>query len=106
MVYYSQQADIDLCDILIGLQQWGKHPLTYEHASEYVDDITDECDNLDNKHYHFPAEYPEHLEYGEYVFAYKRNPRTTWYVIYDIDNKENIYIQKIINNHLTIIAKY
>ena len=102
MVYYSQQADIDLYNILTGLQKWGKHPLTYEHASQYVDDIVDECNALDKRYLHFSAEYPEHCDYGEFVFAYKRNQRTTWFVIYDIDDKKNIYIQKIISNYLTV----
>ena len=102
MVYYSSQADIDLYDILVGLQKWGKHPLTYEHASQYVDEIVDVCDTLDTTVYHFPAQYPDHSQYGKFVYAYKRNQRTTWYVIYDIDEEKNIYIQKIISNYLTI----
>jgi hypothetical protein len=32
MVYYSNQAKIDLSGILIGLMEWDKHPLEAKHA--------------------------------------------------------------------------
>jgi hypothetical protein len=36
------------------------------------------------------------------VHRYRRNPNTTWYIIYDIDRDNNICINKIISNYLTI----
>ena len=101
MVYYSEQAETDLDDIVVGMLEWEKHDLTFEHIMSYRYDLKRACDALEMKHYHFPAEYPQHLEYGKYVLAYKRNPRTTWYIIYDIDEKGDIYINKIISNYLT-----
>jgi len=87
MVYYSQLADDDLTDIFIGLTRWVKHPLEYEHAAKYVDDIADTCDQLDQSSYHAPAQYPAHVKYGKNVYKYTRNKNTTWYIIYDYDNK-------------------
>jgi hypothetical protein len=101
MVIYNTQARRDLANILKGLISWKKHPLEYVHALQYVDDITDACDNLDDRTYHFDATYDEHLQYGDKVFTYKRNPHTTWYVIYDVDNYRNVYINKIVSNYLT-----
>ena len=102
MVYYSEQAEIDLDDIVTGMLQWEKHTLTFEHVMTYRYDLENACNALDKRYLHFSAEYPEHCEYGEYAFAYKRNQRTTWFVIYDIDDEKNIYIQKIISNYLTV----
>ncbi|MDR1737482.1 MAG: hypothetical protein LBR66_01495 [Candidatus Symbiothrix sp.] len=102
MVFYSEQSRQDLEDILYGLITWDKHPLTYEHAHVYVSDIRAVCGVLDSISYHSLALYETHLNFGRYVFAYKRNPRTTWYIIYDIDNQKNVYIQKIISNYLTV----
>jgi len=40
-------------------------------------------------------------QYGKYVHRYKRNRRTLWYFIYDKIG-ENVFINKIISNYVTI----
>jgi len=102
MVYYSKQADFDLDNILDGLLAWKKFTLTREFCLNYVSDIIDICDSLDTKTIHFDAVYETHRRYGEKVHKYSRNKATTWYIIYNVDFYNNIYINKIINNHLTI----
>ena len=104
MVYYSDVAKYDLKEILQGLATWRKHPLSYDHAARYVADIRTTCDNLEYKSIHFNADYEIHKKYGKKVYLYKRNSTTSWYIIYNIDEKGDIFIQKIINNHLTIIT--
>ena len=100
MVFYSEQADRDLNNILEGLLYWNKVELSREFCLSYVNDIIDVCDVLDRKIYHFNTFYETHKKYGSKVHTYIRNARTTWYIIYDkIDN--NIYINKIISNYLT-----
>jgi len=47
MVYYSEQAENGLYNILIGLANWEKHPLGIQHALNYYDDIRQICDKLD-----------------------------------------------------------
>ena len=101
MVYYNSQARIDLSNILIGLIEWKKHPLEPNHAIQYVSEIRKECDTLDKRIIHINAIYDIHRKYGEKVHIYKRNANTIWYIIY---NKigENIYVEKIINNYMTV----
>jgi len=103
MVYYSKQADSDLDEILEGLLSWKKHTLTREFCLDYVSDIITVCDSLDTKTYHFDVVYEIHKHYGKKVHKYSRNNATTWYIIYDVDLLNNIYINKIINNHLTVL---
>jgi len=102
MVYYSKQADNDLDNILDGLLTWQKHTLSREFCLNYISDIIDVCDSLDTKEIHFNAVYETHKRYGNMVHKYSRNKSTTWYIIYDFDSYNNIYINKIISNHLTI----
>jgi hypothetical protein len=45
-------AENDLSGIFIGLSLWKKHPLEFEHAMKYVDDIVDVCENLDKTNFH------------------------------------------------------
>jgi hypothetical protein len=100
MVFYSEQADSDLNNILEGLLYWSKIELSREFCLSYVNDIADVCDSLDKKQFHLSAIYETHKKYGSKVHTYTRNTRTTWYIIYDkIEN--NIYINKIISNYLT-----
>ena len=102
MVFYSIQADNDLDDILEGLHAWRKHTLTREFCLSYISDLVDVCDSLDKKNIHFSAVYESHKLYGDKVHKYVRNKNTTWYIIYDIDISNNVFINKIISNHLTI----
>jgi hypothetical protein len=102
MVFVSRQVKIDLDNIIIGLLEWDKIELTVPEVMQYVDDISDICYKLGNSSYHHPAQYKEHLKYGKYSHSYKRNKNTTWYIIYDIDLYNHIYVNKIISNYLTI----
>jgi len=102
MVYYSEQADNDLDEILEGLLTWQKHSLTREFCLDYVSDLIDICDSLDNKRFHINTVYNIHKRYGEKVHKYFRNQNTTWYIIYDIDSNNDVFVNKIINNYMTV----
>jgi len=102
MVYYSQQAESDLDDILEGLLTWQKCTLTRDFCLNYVSDIIDICNTLDTKVFHFNTVYETHKRFGKKVHKYLRNKTTTWYIIYDMDAYSNIYVNKIINNYQTI----
>jgi len=101
-VYISLQAVEDLKNIFTGLINWKKGALEIEHAIKYVDDIERQCYSIGNKTYHSKAKYPKHKHFGEKVFVYRRNPNTEWYIVYNIDNTNNIFITKIISNYLTV----
>jgi len=101
MVFINTQAKIDLDNIVIGLLDWNKITLSVIEVMQYVDDIATICNKLDVA-YHHHAKYNEHLKYGKYSYPYNRNKNTTWYIIYDIDSDNNIFVNKIISNYLTI----
>ncbi|MDO5664246.1 MAG: hypothetical protein Q4G63_03185 [Bacteroidia bacterium] len=101
MVFFSEIADNDLTEILLGLISWEKHPLEKTHALNYVDDIVSVCHSLDTKSFHSKTTYPAHKRYGEKVYRYGRNPQTIWYIIYDIDKYGNVFVNKIMSNHTT-----
>jgi hypothetical protein len=102
MVYYSKQADSDLDEILKGLLTWHKHTLTREYCLSYISDILNICDNLATQTFHLDTQYEIHKRYGKKVYKYSRNKNTIWYIIYNTDTNNNIFINKIINNYLTI----
>jgi len=102
MVFINLQAKVDMDNIVTGLLEWDKIELTVQEVMQYVDDISDICYKLDNISYHPRSKYNEHLKYGEYSYPYKRNKSTTWYIIYDIDDCNDIYVNKIISNYLTV----
>ncbi|MDR1781280.1 MAG: hypothetical protein LBR50_11245 [Tannerella sp.] len=102
MVFYSEQADNDLDNILDGLLHWEKFALTQDFCLDYVSSIIDVCDSLDSLSYHASATYETHKQYGDKVYAYLRNRSTTWYIIYNVDFAGNILVNKIISNHLTV----
>ncbi len=101
MVIYSSRAIDDLTNILYGLRNWTKHFVSDEQAIRYVDDISDICDHLDTKSFHFNARFIFHKRYGEKVYTYRRNKNTIWYIIYNLDQHGNVYIQRIISNYNT-----
>ena len=101
MVYYSDTATTDFKQILLGLMTWEKRQLEYERALSYVDDIYAVCESLANKIRHQPAYYENHKNYGNYVYAYKRNRATTWYIVYNVIQND-VHIEKIISNYLTV----
>ena len=102
MVYYSKQTDNDLDEILAGLLTWQKHTLTREFCLNYVSDIIDICEGLAYKSFHADAVYEIHKRYGKKVHKYSRNKNTTWYIIYNVTASNDIFIEKIISNYLTV----
>ena len=101
MVLFSKVAITNLSDILTGLIGWKKHPLEVEHAMKYVSEIRRVCETLDTKTFHFNVLYASHKRFGEKVHTYRRNKNTIWYIIYNLDHHENVYIQRIISNYNT-----
>jgi hypothetical protein len=102
MVFISSQAKIDLDNIVIGLLEWEKIVLTVDEVMRYVDDIVDICYRLDTVGYRHKATHEEQSKHGTYVYPYKRNQKTTWYIVYNIDFSGNVLVNKIISNYLTI----
>jgi len=102
MVLFKQTARQDLEEIRIGLLYWEKIELSKSFIHSYMDDIIDECYSLDKKNIRFKATYNDHLKHGTYVHTYKRNTKTTWYIIYNIDEKGNVLINRIISNYMTV----
>ena len=104
MVIWSEESKSDLRDILFALITWEKHkPLTLASARAYVKEIRKMGDSINKLPYHSNAAYNDHRAYGAKVCRYKRNPKTTWYIIYNWDEVNKIaYINKIMSNHLTI----
>jgi hypothetical protein len=106
MVVYNQQARADLQGIFDGLSAWktdsGQFYMTNEQITDYHNDILDICEQIDTVAYHARAKFPEHRLWGDFVYTYKRNARTEWYIIYNIV-REYFIIEKIISNHTTHI---
>ena len=105
MVVFNEQARIDLENIFDGLLGWktpnGQYYMDNIEVINYHNDILDVCESLDFISFHAKAKYPDHLKYGTHVYTYKRSAKTVWYIIYNI--KENdIFIEKIMNNYLTL----
>jgi hypothetical protein len=101
MVFYSFNSRQDLRNIFDGLLDWTKHKLEYNHVVLYHNDILNVCNSIGTKTFHFNAQIPIHKRYGEKVHKYKRNKQTIWYIIYNLDYHGNVYIQRIISNHIT-----
>ena len=102
MVYFNPFALEDYSNILYGLLTWPKHPLEPEHAKQYMDDIEKVCRSLDNISFHRRTIYNVHKRYGDFVYNYRRNKNTCWYIIYNMDMFYNVYIEKIMNNYITL----
>ena len=100
-VYISQQAVDDLNSIFTALITWKNGSLEIEHALQYVDDIERQCYSIGLKSYHSKANYAIHKTFGDKVYTYRRNRTTCWYIIYSIDQFQNILITKIISNFNT-----
>ena len=102
MVLFSEIANQDLDDIYNGLLNWGKFELERTTVINYVVSIVEECGKLDQMSFHKYALYKMHKEFGEYVYLYRRNQNTTWYIIYDYDKSNDIvYINHITSKHST-----
>jgi hypothetical protein len=104
MVIWSEESINDLEDILFALITWEKHkPLTLDAAKLYVEDVERMGNSIPKLLSHTNSTYDDHRAYGTKVCKYKRNPRTTWYIIYDWDEVNKIaYINKIMNNYMTV----
>ena len=102
-VYFNGQSEQDLSDIITGLLLWTKVSISEEQAHQYVDDIYSTAHTIPDLTYHQKCTYIVHKQYGEYQLKYKRNYRTTWYIIYDIDPKsDDMLINRIISNYMTV----
>lgn len=101
-VYFNVQAEQDLSDIITGLLLWTKVSISEEEALGYADDIYLFAHTISELTHHQKCKYLMHRLYGEYHLKYKRNSRTTWYIIYDINPVSgDILINRIISNHIT-----
>ena len=102
-VFFNEQAEQDLSEIVIGLLLWTKISITEEEALQYADDIYLMAQTIPDLSYHQKCQYNMHRQYGKYQLKYKRNKRTTWYIIYDIeDDSGNVFINKVISNYMTL----
>ncbi len=105
MVYWNKTAVSDINTIFIGLLEWktvnGQTHLTYDAVVAYLEDLRTIFNHIDLLHFHHKATYNLHKMFGEYVYKYRRNARTSWYACYDI-LRGCIYLNRIFNNYLTL----
>ncbi|HBL33297.1 MAG TPA: hypothetical protein DDZ96_05685 [Porphyromonadaceae bacterium] len=102
MVYIHEQVYADLDLVFNGMLHWNKAKLSFAFVEQYIDDIITHCYAIDRENYHFAAKYSEHKRYGAYIYRYRRNKQTIWYIIYDMDIYGNIFVNKIISNYTTL----
>jgi hypothetical protein len=100
-VFLSKQAVQDLKTIFQGLISWSKGALELPHALRYVNEIENACYALGNKPIHLRSRFLVHQHFGTYVFRFRRNRQTTWYIVYDIAPNGTILVNKILSNHTT-----
>lgn len=101
MVYINEEVYIDLEQIFEGLYKWAKVYLSLEFMEEYIDDLLDQCYAIENTTHHFEASYHTHKQYGDYVYRFRRNPHTLWYIIYNMNEGGDIFVNKVLSNHRT-----
>ena len=101
MIYIKKRASNDLARLVIKLMTFKKHPLTREHAIDYVEKIKSECYTLMNLSVRRKAIYYTHQKHGTFVHRYDKHDNIQWYIIYDFDKYGNILIKKIISNNQT-----
>ncbi|MDO5666152.1 MAG: hypothetical protein Q4G63_12985 [Bacteroidia bacterium] len=102
MVLYSSQALNDFDIIFEGLLHWEKIKLSEQFTIDYVNDIKTECEKIPYKSYHENTTYKTHKLHGQKVHRYHRNPHTTWYILYDMDTKGTVFVNRIISNYTTV----
>ncbi len=100
-VIIAERVFVEMKNIFYALTHWKKGALEEDAAHHYVEDIIREIYSIPEKFYHSNAVYPEHKKYGNKVHKYRRNAHTTWYIIYNTDSYNNIFVNKIISNHTT-----
>ena len=86
-IFVSEEAEIDLQNILFALIHWEKGGLSQKHAHAYVNDIVHMMHLIPKNSHHFPTTYPKHRRFGNFVHRYRRNKQTMWYIIYNKDEK-------------------
>jgi hypothetical protein len=106
MVYYSKNSQQDFVRLFKELLNWktknNEYRMTYEEVVNYRSDLYEQCLSIDKLNYREKPRYADHSKFGQFVFSYERNSRTTWYIIYDVKLNGDIQIKKITNNHKTI----
>jgi len=107
MVFYSKTALDDIENIFVGLLTWTtkdnfQPKMSFDEVWKYRNDVYNEGLSLDKLHFHFKTTFEAHKRFGQFVHRFDRNKRTQWYIIYNIDKENNILINKIINNYLTV----
>lgn len=105
MVYWNNSALDDLDGIYISLLNWqtpnGQKRLSYVAIVAYIRDLRRAFNRIDKLPFHHQATYSLHKMFGEYVYTYKRNARTSWYACYDV-LQSGVFLNKIMNNYLTL----
>ena len=102
MVYISEEVYLDLEQIYAGLYNWKRMELSLDFMENYIDDLLDQCYAIENTAHHFAASYHIHKQYGEYVYRFRRNPHTLWYIIYNMNEHGDIFVNKVLSNHTTV----
>ena len=106
MVFFNQSALDDIEEIFVGLLEWStkefQQPImTFDEVWNYRNDLFNVGNSLDDLSFDQKAHYDTHKQYGQFVYRYDRNRHTQWYFIYD-KTGNNVFINKIISNHLTV----
>ncbi len=105
MVYWNKTAISDIDTIFRGLLEWktinGQTHLTYDAAVAYLENLRAIFDRIDLLYFHHKATYGLHKMFGEYVYRYRRNARTSWYACYDM-LRDRVYLNRILSNYLTL----
>lgn len=101
MVFYSQQALRDFDDIFYGLLLWERVGLSKPFVESYIKELKTQYENIPNNSFHPDTTFSPHKKNDSKVHRFQRNSQTQWYIIYDIDAENNVYINKIISNYIT-----
>jgi mRNA-degrading endonuclease YafQ of YafQ-DinJ toxin-antitoxin module len=108
MVFYSKRSQKDFVRIFKNLLNWKTKNkqirMTYEEVVNYRNDLYSKSLSIADISIHLPTRYADHKKFGHFIFTYKRNSRTTWYIIYDVKRNGDILVKKIMNNYITKTA--
>jgi flavin-binding protein dodecin len=99
MIYFKKRANNNLYRLVLKLIGLKGKPHSLDEAIAYMLDIKNACQTIETLTYHRNTTRAEHVKFGKKVHAYKRNFQTTWYIIYDIADNQDIIIKKILCNH-------
>ncbi|GHT50621.1 hypothetical protein FACS189440_18360 [Bacteroidia bacterium] len=105
-VFWKDKALYDLDDCLDALmfpKYNNRPPFSYEEAIDYRDNVMAFAFALRDKVLHTDCKYEIHKMYGEKVARYERNKNTQYYIIYNIDTIGDIFIERIMTNHITLL---